>query len=180
MRLSEKYLPYYTVKDWKNWDGDWELIEGIPYPLVSPSIEHQRVVAKLLVAINQELEKCKNNRCEVLPDIDYYISEDTVVRLDVLVVCEDITEKLTVPPTIIFEVISPSSIKMDEHIKFELYQQEGVKYYVLIYPFKDRKHIKVFELKDYSYKKVFETVKENFLFHLRDCDLKIDFSKIWK
>ena len=176
MVLKEKYLPYYTVKDWKNWGEDWELIDGIPYVLASSSIEHQRVVARLV--FNQELEKCKNSKCEVLPDIDYYISEDTVVRPDVLVVCNEIEEKLTVLPSKIFEVISLSSIKMDEHIKFELYQQERVKYHILIYPFKDRKHIKVYELKGYSYKKVFETVKESFLFHLRNCDLKVDFSKI--
>ena len=178
MKITERYLPYYTVKDWENWKGDWELIGGIPYALASPSIEHQRIISKLITVINLELDSCESRECEVIPDIDYFISEDTVVRPDVLVICEDINEKLTVPPTIIFEVISPSSLKIDEHIKFELYQQEGIKYYVLIYPFKDRKHIKVFELKDYSYKKVFETVKGSFTFHLKKCDLKVDFSKI--
>ncbi len=178
MKITERYLPYYTVKDWEGWNGDWELIEGIPYALASPSIVHQRIVSKLIVAITQELENCKNNECEVLPDIDYYISEDTVVRPDVLVVCEKVNDRLTVPPSIIFEIISPSSIKVDEYVKFELYQQEGIKYYVLIYPFKDRKHIKIYELKDYSYKKVFETVEGSFLFSLKDCDLKLDFSKV--
>lgn len=179
MSLAERYLPYYTIADWEKWKGDWELIEGIPYALASPSVEHQRIITKLIVEINQQLEQCEK-KCEILPDVDYFISEDTVVRPDVSVICEKISEKLTVPPDIIFEIVSPSSVKMDEHIKFELYQREGISYYVLIYPFEDRKHIKVFELKDNNYKKVYETVDESFVFHLKNCDLNLNFSKIWQ
>lgn len=29
--IAEKYLPRYTVEDYNRWEGDWELIEGIPY-----------------------------------------------------------------------------------------------------------------------------------------------------
>ena len=31
--LAEKYLPHYTYKDYKNWEGRWELIEGIPFAM---------------------------------------------------------------------------------------------------------------------------------------------------
>ena len=39
--LTKKLLPRYTVKDYERWDGDWELIEGVPYALASPSFRHQ-------------------------------------------------------------------------------------------------------------------------------------------
>ncbi|NPA12411.1 MAG: Uma2 family endonuclease [Aquificae bacterium] len=177
MVLTERYLPYYTVEDRNRWQGDWELVEGIPYALASPSIEHQRVLRNLIVELSHKLQNCEN--CEVIPDIDYYISEDTVVRPDLIVVYKGLKEKLTVPPNIVFEIVSPTSVKVDEHIKFELYQREGVLYYCLVYPVEDRKHIKVFKLKEGKYTKVFDTVNDSFSFDLQNCKFNLDFSKIW-
>jgi len=180
MGLAEKYLPYYTVEDRNKWQGDWELIEGIPYALASPSIEHQRVVANLIHILKNELEKCRAINCEVLPDIDYFVSEDTVVRPDVMVICGNFEDKITIAPEIIFEVVSPSSVKMDERIKYELYEREKVKYYVLVYPRKDRKHVKIFKLEENQYQKVFETINETFEFIINNCKIPVDFSKIFK
>ncbi len=39
MGLVKKYPVHYTVKDCEQWKGDWELIEGIPYVLASPTAE---------------------------------------------------------------------------------------------------------------------------------------------
>ncbi len=178
MGLSERYIPYYTVEDREKWKGDWELVEGVPFALASPSVEHQRIVSRLLHQLQNSFERC--DKCEALPDIDYFISEDTVVRPDVVVLCKRVEGKLTIPPDVIFEVVSPSSIKMDEHIKFELYEREGIKFYILIYPFPDRKHIKIFELKENKFKKVFETIDGSFNFELDKCQFKLDFSKLWE
>ena len=178
MGLADRYLPYYTVSDRNAWQGDWELIEGIPYALASPSLQHQRIVKNLIVEIDKHLEKCGLKECEVIPDIDYYISEDTVVRPDVVVVCGNIKEKLTITPKIVFEVVSPSSIKMDERIKFELYEREGVEYYCLVYPIEDRKHVKIYHLENNKYIKVFETIDGAFEFSLDDCKLPLNFSKV--
>ena len=178
MGLADRYLPYYTVEERNKWQGDWELIEGIPYALASPSLEHQRIVKNLLVEINKYLENCDISECEVIPDVDYYISEDTVVRPDVIVVCGSLKEKITTTPKVIFEVVSPNSVKMDEHIKFELYEREGVKYYCLVYSIEDRKHIKIFHLENGKYRKVFETIDEIFEFSINSCKLLVDFSKI--
>jgi|GEM_PF-6471308 len=38
MLLKEKHLPRYTVRDYERWKGYWELVEGIPYALVSSSL----------------------------------------------------------------------------------------------------------------------------------------------
>ncbi len=171
MGLADKYLPFYTVEERNKWQGDWELIEGIPYVLASPSIEHQRIVKNLI-------KDCK--RCEIILNIDYYISEDTVIRPDLVVVCGDIGEKLVIPREIIFKEVYLSSVRMDEHIKYELYEREEVKYYCLAYLIKDRKHIKIFKLESGKYKKIFETLNGKFEFDLKDCSLKLDFSKIWQ
>ncbi len=178
MGLADRYLPYYTVEERNNWQGDWELIEGIPYALASPSFEHQKIVSNLIQVLKNRLDDCNLSNCEALPDIDYFVSEDTVVRPDVMIVCGNIKDKITITPKIIFEVVSPSSIKMDEHIKYELYEREGVQYYCLIYPIENRKHIKIFQLNNSKYKKIFETINETFEFIINDCKFPVDFSKI--
>jgi len=37
------YREYYTKADYEQWDGDWELIDGIAYAMVpSPLVVHSR------------------------------------------------------------------------------------------------------------------------------------------
>ena len=178
MGLADRYLPYYTVEERNKWQGDWELIEGVPYALASPSVEHQRIIKNLIVELDKGIKNCETQNCEVIPDIDYYVSEDTVVRPDVVVICGNPGEKVTTTPKIIFEVVSPSSVKMDEHLKYELYEREGVEYYCLVYPTEDRKHVKIFQLENGRYKKVFGTVNEIFEFTVNDCKLTVNFSRV--
>lgn len=53
MELAKKYPPRYTYEGYKRWEGDWELIEGVPYAMApSPSGKHQRVVAELLGSLS--------------------------------------------------------------------------------------------------------------------------------
>lgn len=43
-----KLIPNYSYKDYLNWEGKWELIEGIPFaksPMASP--RHQLIANKL-------------------------------------------------------------------------------------------------------------------------------------
>jgi hypothetical protein len=49
MSLAEKYLPYYTYEDYKQWEGNWELINGIPYAMApSPLKKHQLVAVRIV------------------------------------------------------------------------------------------------------------------------------------
>ncbi len=151
MGLAEDYREYYTYEDYKSWKGDWELIEGIPFAMSpSPTVKHQLTVSRIVYLVSRELEKsgCKN--CMVLPETDWVVKFNTVVRPDVLVVCnlKEFEGHLKVPPLLIFEVVSPSSSKRDEELKFELYRREGVKYYALVYP--ELKVLKVYSFRDGS------------------------------
>jgi Uma2 family endonuclease len=174
--IVEKYLPYYTVEERDNWKGDWELIEGIPYALASPSIIHQEVVGDIIFQLKNQMINCRDE-CKVIPDIDYYISQDTVVRPDVVVVCQKLKDKLTVAPDIIFEVVSSSSVKMDERIKYELYQREKVTYYILVYP-QDLKKVRVYKLEGDVYKKDFEGFEGTYKIDLQKCKIDLDIGKI--
>jgi len=57
MSVVYKYLPRYTVEDYQRWEGDWELIEGIPYSLASPTFKHQRIVGKIFRFLDGYLEE---------------------------------------------------------------------------------------------------------------------------
>jgi hypothetical protein len=57
-----KYLPSYTVEDYNRWEGDWELIDGIPYSLSpSPIGNHQLLGASLITQIRITLKTQKRN-----------------------------------------------------------------------------------------------------------------------
>ena len=176
MGLALKYLPKYTVKDYEKWEGDWELIEGIPYALASPSFKHQRIVVKLARYLDEFLEKeCPD--CVVGIDTDYIVSEDTVLRPDVFITCEEVKDKLLKPPAVVFEIISPSTREKDEKLKKEIYEREGVPYLVLVYS--DIGKAKIYKLTENGYKKVLDAVNDKFTFELEKCKVDLDFSKIW-
>ncbi len=175
--MSLAYVEHYTVDDYKLWKGDWELIDGKPYAMApSPMVTHQSVNGKIFVQLNEATEEC--DECQALFETDWQISNDTVVRPDTLVICYEPDEKLTKKPELIFEVASPSTIIKDEKVKFEIYESEGVKYYILVYP--DDKVAKAYELKDGRYIKMGDFSDELTTFKLPGCEIEFDFSSIWR
>jgi len=172
MGLAERYPVRYTVEDWKHWQGDWELIEGIPYAMASPRPINQAILSNLVWAIRSALlENCPS--CVVYAELDWYISYDTVIRPDIMVLCGEIPERVENPPHIVIEIVSPSSKQIDEGLKFELCEKEGVKYFVLVYP--DEKAVKVFELSKGKY-----VEKHSMKFSLGGCELEIDLTKAFE
>jgi len=133
MSIASKYRPYYTYEDYCQWEGRWELIEGMPYAMSpAPTPGHQRVSA-ILIRRFEALEKCKN--CTVYQPLDWKITEDTIVQPDLLVVCDEIKKKyLDFPPVLVVEILSPSTASKDRGEKMELYQQQQVKYYLIVDP----------------------------------------------
>ncbi len=57
--MKVEHLPHYTYEDYAKWQGDWELIEGIPYAMASPTRLHQRFVFRLQRLIVQRIEKLR-------------------------------------------------------------------------------------------------------------------------
>ena len=170
------YTELYTVEDYQHWKGEWELVEGVAYAMTpSPTVSHQRIGAKITQQLGEKLKVCA--QCEVLYAIDWYISNDTVVRPDVLVICYEPEEKITKAPELIFEVISPSTARRDEQLKFELYQREGVPYYVLVYP--EQKTARVYGLVDGRYRKIGDFMHKATSITLDGCQFDFDFGEIW-
>jgi Uma2 family endonuclease len=102
MSLAYKYNPRYTVADYQRWEGDWELIDGIPDSM-SPSAsgEHQQIGMRLANMIFNQLSQTGCSDCQVFYELDWIVDEHTVLRPDLLVVCgEPVQNHLTRPPVL--------------------------------------------------------------------------------
>jgi len=146
----------------------------------SPSVTHQTVGGNIFSQIKSSSSKKTSTctHCYVLMETDWQIANDTIVRPDVMMVCKDIEEKVLVTPELIIEVVSPSSTKRDESMKFELYQQEGVLYYILAYP---EKHLaKVYRNTIDGFHKVADYTNEATDFTINECHFSINFSAVWR
>ena len=135
MSTASRYLPHYTVADYRQWQGDWELWQGIPVAMTpSPFGRHQRCSLRLARMLLTSIEE-QNCQAEVLQEIDWIISDDTVVRPDVLVLCGAAPERhVTSPPVLVAEILSPSTADKDQHDKLLLYERHGVDYYLIVDP----------------------------------------------
>ncbi len=177
--LREEDLPHYTYDDYVHWEGRWELIHGIAYAMVpAPTMKHQSLSLDIASQLKQHLETC--NRCKVYQAIDWQIAEDTVVQPDVLVVCGDYTERerLLVPPILIFEILSPSTARKDKILKYQLYQDAGVRYYCLVDP--QTHSVEIFELDHKSFRKDESLQQGRMAFDLGPCAIALDFSRIFE
>jgi len=175
LRLED--LPHYTYDDYKMWEGKWELIDGVPYSMSpSPIFEHQDISSNISYELKSLLKDCK--KCKSILAVDWIVSDDTVVCPDNSIVCEDITSKfIETTPKIIFEVLSPSTKKVDRNRKYNLFQEKGVKYYILVEP--KGNFAEVYELVNGYYKLKGELTEEIFIFDLDECKIEFNFKNIF-
>lgn len=151
----------YTYADLLSWDDDvrYELIKGEPVMMSPPYRIHQKISGELYLQIGSYL---KGKRCEVYhapfsvrlfeKDSDAPHTVDTLVEPDLTVICDP--GKLDKygckgAPDLVVEILSPSTRQHDCLIKYNLYQQAGVKEYWIVDP--DKKVVLVHKLVDGQY-----------------------------
>ena len=176
--IKKEYLPNYTYDDYKNWEGKWELISGVPYAMSpAPMIKHQAISNKIARYLDESLQDCKS--CKALLPVDWKINESTTVQPDNLVICHKPANEayISKAPVLIFEILSKSTAITDQNLKYELYEKEGVKYYVIVNP--NDEIAKIYRLKEGRYIKYIDARDEAVEFQLNDCEFEFDFSKIW-
>ncbi|QEG42674.1 Uma2 family endonuclease [Roseimaritima ulvae] len=135
MTAAKKYLPHYTVSDYQQWEGDWELWQGIAVSMSpGPFGRHQAAAKRLLILLDNELRR-SNCQAEVIHEMDWIVSDDTVVRPDVVVLCDGVPDRyIETTPAVVAEVLSDSTRGRDTTYKRDLYDELGVEVYVLIDP----------------------------------------------
>ena len=174
--MNLQHIPTYTYTDYQQWKEDWELIGGHPYSLLpSPVMRHNKVqVAATAMAYNALKKNGAGYNCVVFSELDWRINEETVVRPDFMIVCgEPETDFLEFSPVLIMEVLSPSTRMKDRNIKFELYQKQGVRYYLMADY--EQQTLEVFELIDNTYQ---EVQKNTFILE-EGCSITLDVAALW-
>ena len=118
-------------------DVNIELIDGQIVQEPTPTYGHQKIVGDILVEIAIQLRQSKKGQIVTAP-MDVFIG-DNVVQPDLLFIS---TERLNIvqegkikdAPDVVFEIISPSNSFRDTKVKFDIYEQFGVKEYFIVYP----------------------------------------------
>jgi Uma2 family endonuclease len=178
MAIPQEYLPHYTYEDYAQWEGRWELIEGLPYAMIpAPTPQHQRVQVFLLSAFFTALTNCRECRTYGAP-LDWKVTVDTVVQPDIMIVCQPVGAKyLDFPPVAAVEILSPATALKDRHLKFELYQSQGVRYYLIIDP--ALKQIELYQIRNGKYvQEAVEAGVLHFALH-NNCEISIGTSGLW-
>ena len=146
----------YTFADYLEWEGNerLELLDGEPLMQATPHRIHQKVSAALARLIGNYLE---GKQCEVYPapftvrlfeqDGDAPEDVQTVFEPDISVICDK--SKLDRygckgAPDLVIEILSPSTRRIDQWLKFQQYQRAGVREYWIVDP--ERKNVQVFLL----------------------------------
>ncbi len=140
----------YTYQDYITWPDEerWEIIDGFAYDMSpAPAINHQTIVGNFHTFLNVSL---RGKICRVfMAPTDVILSEFDVVQPDVFVVCDPkkIAEKnIQGAPDLVIEIISPSTATKDRREKFNLYEKNGVREYLIVEP--EAKHVERFSLNE--------------------------------
>lgn len=140
----------YSYADYLTWQltETVELIKGkIMAMSPAPNLKHQGISRNLLLAVGNHF---KRRPCQVYVapfDVKLYNSQKSklsdqdvfsVVQPDLCVICDK--DKLTEQgcngaPDWIIEILSPGNSKKEMRLKYDLYQENGVTEYWLVYPY---------------------------------------------
>ena len=149
---------HYTYADLLSWGEEerWELIDGVPCLLASPSLPHQMIIGEIYRQVSNYLSG-KTCKAILSPfDVRLFATQDssdndvdTVVIPDMTIICD--RNKLDNrgckgAPDMVLEVLSPSTQRRDRLIKLNLYQKAGVREYWMVEP--ETKTVQVFQLRD--------------------------------
>ena len=173
------YNRLYTVEDYHSWDESFraELYEGTLIVSESPTRKHQGILIEIAAQLHNFL---KGKLCKVYPapfSVRLSKEEESIFEPDIVVVCDEskLTERGCVgAPDLVIEILSPSTARMDKKLKYQKYQQAGVREYWIIDPELDLLEVNVLRDKKYTTTiyneedKVTVTVLEDCVINLAD------------
>ena len=135
VRVGLTYSDYAALPD----DGRrYELHQGELSVTPSPGTRHQDAVLALGSLLREHVRSRRLGKVFVAPT-DCILSDTTVVQPDVLHIAADrlsiISERgIEGAPTLVVEVLSPSTARLDRDRKMKLYAEHSVPYYWIADP----------------------------------------------
>jgi Uma2 family endonuclease len=116
----------------------YEILDGDFFVTPAPRVNHQRISRRLLRFLDDHV--LANNLGEIFAaPIDVILAPTTVVQPDLIFIAHDrahiITERaIEGAPTLVVEILSPTTQQIDRVTKAQLYAKYGVPHYWLIDP----------------------------------------------
>lgn len=132
---------HYTIKDYYQLPDNIrvELIDGVFYYMSAPSALHQLISGFVYTKMMNFVLAGKGPCTPFISPIDVQLDcdEKTMVQPDVIILCDpskNINRCIYGAPDFVMEVLSPSTKKKDLTIKFQKYQNAGVREYWIADP----------------------------------------------
>jgi Uma2 family endonuclease len=184
----------YSYADYLTWKFNErvEIIKGkVMLMAPAPNLKHQELSGELSYQIAHYLRH-KNCKLFVAPfDVKLYDSKKqhltdddayTVVQPDLCVICD--RNKLTTQgcdgaPDWIIEIVSKGNAKKDLLLKYELYQENGVGEYWLVYPYEEAIHQFILNSEKQRYQLHQIYAQDGFISPCLFPDLKMDLAEIF-
>lgn len=152
--IEEKYIKVaepdrslsYTYADYLQWRfvDRLELLRGKIFPMSGPNTRHQVISGRFFASLYNHLEK---QRCQVfsapfavrLPLKGRFHDDEitTVVQPDLCVVCDETKlddRGCCGAPDLVVEILSPGNSDKEVRLKYDLYEEAGVREYWVVNP----------------------------------------------
>jgi Uma2 family endonuclease len=135
IRVTLTYADYAAIPN----DGRrYEIHEGELAVTPAPGTSHQRVSRNLLVLLHAHAVRHQLGEVFVAP-IDCILDDTTVVQPDLVFVTRDRLASISPrgiegAPSLVVEVLSPGTVKIDRGVKTQLYARHGVLHYWIVDP----------------------------------------------
>lgn len=136
----------YTYADYLQWKfvERLELLRGRIFQMSGPNTRHQTICGRFFARLYNHLE---GQHCQVFPapfDVRLPVRNrrrddeiSTVVQPDICVVCDEtkLDERgCCGAPDLVVEILSPGNSKKEVRLKYELYEEAGVREYWIVNP----------------------------------------------
>jgi Uma2 family endonuclease len=148
----------YSYADYMQWkiDSLMELIRGKIFPMAAPLSQHQSVSSNLHFLMTKKVWRTS---CKVFAapfDVRLYDSKKsavadkeifTVIKPDICIICDagKIDRRgCNGAPDMVIEILSASTADKDMGLKYDLYQEDGIKEYWIVHPGEEM--VQVFDL----------------------------------
>ena len=161
----------------------FEILEGELIKEPSPNVMHQRVSRRLQRILEDYFWQIDSHGEVFNSPLDVTFNDFTVVQPDLLYVSgehKNITKEARIdgPPTLVVEILSPSTSRKDRMEKRRIYQNGGVQHYWLVSP--EEKTLECFALQNGLYAVVATGMDNDVIEHPNFPDLAIPLADLWQ
>jgi Uma2 family endonuclease len=153
MTAARVVLNYRDYAALPNDGRRYEIHEGELSVTPAPSPRHQIVSANLVRALDTHVRSRRLGLVLYAP-LDIILSDTTVVQPDIVYLDQTRAGAITSrgiegPPTLVIEILSPSTTEADRHTKLQLYARYRIPYYWIVDP--DGRSVEAYVLGEAGY-----------------------------